>query len=914
MVSKPKTLTTAKPQPTGGPTLGWGWIAVLMAVAVIGGALLGGAALRASGFWPLARPTPLPTPVRVPVLALDPVQGRPGTPITATGAGWAIGAEVTLRLVAPETALRSPIDLLTTTVGLDGTFSVTLSIPVVRPWSELPEVTIAAEELTTGDRATSLFDIQPAAPTATPTATETATATATPTATVTPTPAPATATPTTAPSTATATPRNPTATPTPVISAWRGEYFNNTTLAGNPTVVRNDDAVSFNWNNQAPASGILPDGFSARWTRTLAFPEGAYSFYATADDGVRIWLDGQLLINEWHGARAETYRADRTLRSGNHTLVVEYYEAWGDARINLWWERPGDFPQWRGEYFNNPSLVGSPLLTRNDTNINFNWGNGTPASGLPADRFSVRWSRTTSFDAGTYRFRALVDDGVRIYVDGTRVLDAWVDGAQREVTVDVPLSGGTHAIRVEYYEATGQATIQVNWERRDSYPDWKAEYWPNTDRSGLPVLVRNDVNLDFNWKNGSPDTLIPSDHFSVRWTRKSNFATGTYRFHVIVDDGARLFIDNRMVIDAWKDGAERELTVDLPLASGAHTIQLLYYERTGQARVRLYWEKITQSYPDWKGEYWTNNGLSGQPALVRNDKAIDFEWGQGAPDVGLPNNNFSARWSRTRNFEAGVYRFFAIADDGIRISVDGQVVLNEWHINQGDQLYKSDVALTGGQHQVVVEYFESGGNAFVQVMIDRMGGLPTATTTPMPTSTPTATPSPTATASPTPTPTEQPTETPTATPTETPPQAATPRLNEVMANPSGIDWNEDGAVDDGDGWLELYNPHSEAVALDTLSLAVTGTDAAYTFPEGTVIAPQSYYLIFSKTTGLSLTGGQLRLIEHQGEPASVIDEVALVATPEATSLSRDDNGQWQTGWMPTPGQTNRPIPIDTRGR
>jgi hypothetical protein len=904
--------------------MGWGWIAALMIVAIIGGALLGGAALRASGYWPAIRPTPTPTPVRVPVLALEPTQGRPGTPITATGAGWPVDQVITLRLVAPETDLLTPLDLLTTTVGLDGTFNVIFSIPVVRPWSDLPEVVVAAEEPTTGARATFTFDIVPPEPTATLTPTATATSTATPT----PIPPTATATPTTPPPTLTATPRNPTATPTPVISSWRGEYFNNITLAGNPAVVRNDNAVSFNWGNQAPASGVLPDGFSARWTRTLSFPEGAYRFYVTADDGVRIWLDGQLLVNEWHAAKAETYTADRTLRGGNHTLVVEYYESWGDARINVWWERPGDFPQWRGEYFNNPTLAGTPLLTRNDTNLNFNWGNSAPASGLPTDRFSARWSRTISFEAGTYRFRALVDDGVRIYVDGTRVLDAWSDGARREVTADVPLSGGTHAVRVEYYEATGQATLQVSWEKRDSYPDWKAEYWNNTSLTGLPVLVRNDVNLDFNWKTGSPDKLVPADNFSARWTRKVEVSTGTYRFHVIVDDGARLLVDNRLVIDAWKDGSERELTVDIPLASGSHTIQLLYYEKAGQARARLYWEKVAQSFPDWKGEYWANATMTGQPNLIRNDKKIDFEWGEGAPDAGLPNNNFSARWSRSIILESGIYRFSAIADDGIRITVDGKVILNKWHISQGDRIYKSDVPLVQGQHLIVVEYFESGGNAFTRVWTERIGGLPTDTPTPSPTVTVTATPtaSPTATPTTTPTATATPTETPTATatPTETPTATATPtetpvpssplRLNEVMSNPSGVDWNDDGTVDAGDGWIELYNPSDEAVRLETWMVDVAGTSQApYALPAEAAIQPQGYYLLFSKTTGLSFAEGRLRLLQGDGD-AGVIDEVVLAATPEATSFSRDDSGQWQAGWLPTPGKANRPIPSEPRGR
>ncbi|MCB0211210.1 MAG: SH3 domain-containing protein, partial [Anaerolineae bacterium] len=82
----------------------------------------------------------------------------------------------------------------------------------------------------------------------------------------------------------------PTATPVPgiVITEWRGEYYNNRNLSGNPALVRNDVAVSFDWGLNAPASELPADNFSARWTRQLDYSAGAYRFYARADDGVRL--------------------------------------------------------------------------------------------------------------------------------------------------------------------------------------------------------------------------------------------------------------------------------------------------------------------------------------------------------------------------------------------------------------------------------------------------------------------------------------------------------------------------------------------------------------------------------------------------------------------------------------------------
>jgi hypothetical protein len=357
--------------------------------------------------------------------------------------------------------------------------------------------------------------------------------------------------------------------------------------------VRDDPAINFDWENGPPAPGMLSDGFSVRWSRTQDFEAGTYRFYAIADDGVRVWLDNQLLIGEWHDAQLMTYTEARTLGRGEHTLTVEYYEAQGDARIQVWWERIGAFSEWRGAYFDNPSLTGKPVFVRNDERVNFAWGEGAPDRALPTDGFSVRWTRTMRFESDTYRFRVLVDDGARLYVDGRRVIDAWTTGSQREVSVELPLATGYHTLELEYFESAGLAEVQMVWEALADYPDWRGEYWANVSLSGLPILIRNDEEIAFNWGRDAPAPGLPDDGFSVRWTDVRQFSVGTYRFSVIVDDGARLWVDDRLVIDEWQNGAAREVTGEVTLPAGEHTVLLAYYERAGQASIRLSWEEVS---------------------------------------------------------------------------------------------------------------------------------------------------------------------------------------------------------------------------------------------------------------------------------------------------------------------------------
>lgn len=92
------------------------------------------------------------------------------------------------------------------------------------------------------------------------------------------------------------------------------------------------------------------------------------------------------------------------------------------------------------------------------------WGSASPYPGcVPADQFSVRWTKTLAFAGGTYRFLVGSDDGARLYVDGTKVLDAWTDRAYTEGTVDVPLAAGNHAIVMEFYENGGAAVARLDW-------------------------------------------------------------------------------------------------------------------------------------------------------------------------------------------------------------------------------------------------------------------------------------------------------------------------------------------------------------------------------------------------------------------------------------------------------------------
>jgi hypothetical protein len=353
---------------------------------------------------------------------------------------------------------------------------------------------------------------------------------------------------------------------------------------------------------------VTADNFSVRWTRTLGFNPGTYRFYSSTDDGVRIYVDGTRIVDAWRDQQLpNTNSGDLTLGSGQHTVVVEYYDHGGDANAHVWWDLLTGFSGWQGRYYDNAELRGGPALIRNDAAIDFEWGEGAPVDWMPSDQFSVVWTRSVTFTPDYYRINIRADDGFRVWMDNALIMDFWRPMDNEWHHFDGSYLQGTHTFKVEYFERAGGARIRFWWEPMSvpaspsnpartppatpsaSLPGpWQAEYFKTRDLSGAAALTRSDAAIDFNWNLASPASEIGRDNFSARWTGAFSFKAGRYRFTTFSDDGVRLFVDDKLVIDSWRPmRGSRSVTVNL--SEGTHTVRLEYFERTGAARVSLTW-------------------------------------------------------------------------------------------------------------------------------------------------------------------------------------------------------------------------------------------------------------------------------------------------------------------------------------
>jgi YVTN family beta-propeller protein len=116
-------------------------------------------------------------------------------------------------------------------------------------------------------------------------------------------------------------------------------------------------------------------------------------------------------------------------------------------------------------YFNNATLTGTPVLSRTEA-VNFDWASGRPAATVNTDYFSVRWVGSVIIPAsGNYQFRTVSDDGVRLWVNASRLINNWTNhAAKADTSVAIPLIAGQRVpVTLEYYERTGKAVMKLQW-------------------------------------------------------------------------------------------------------------------------------------------------------------------------------------------------------------------------------------------------------------------------------------------------------------------------------------------------------------------------------------------------------------------------------------------------------------------
>ena len=277
----------------------------------------------------------------------------------------------------------------------------------------------------------------------------------------------------------------------------RAEYFDNSDFTGK-LVNRTDSTIDWDFGANSPDPGLGADNFSARWTGQLqAAVSGPHTFYASYDDGMRMFLDERVVLYRW-GPRITTGedRATVVLEAGRrYDLRFEFYDQGSAAVARLGWSNTcqtgrqpiprrqlypvgpaapvcpteraaGSGTGLKVEYFSGEPSPGRLVASGTAPRVDFEWGTGTPASGVSSDGFSARW--TGKLEApidGPLTIYLSNDDVGRVRFGGALIMDSWSEpfGPQEiAATVDVR-AGQRYDLVIDHRDDQGGSFAHLYW-------------------------------------------------------------------------------------------------------------------------------------------------------------------------------------------------------------------------------------------------------------------------------------------------------------------------------------------------------------------------------------------------------------------------------------------------------------------
>ncbi len=342
----------------------------------------------------------------------------------------------------------------------------------------------------------------------------------------------------------------------PVPAAWltttngqpglNAAYYSNTNLSGTPALTRVDASIDFNWNSGSPGGTVPAENFTVQWSGNITIPAavGNVTLAALSDDGVQVWVDGQLCLGNWGPNNSVTTEATTVLTAGQtHQLQVQYLQLGGNDLITLEWRGanatqsvwipPGHWINaWTGGVLSGPTtIIGTTPLEETPLYIRsgsvFALAPQMDYTGqLPWDPITldVYPSTTESDQTSLYEDDTLTT----LYQQGqsrTTSITTWADDAAKTVSVLIGAATGTF---------TGAAT-QRSWVVRFHRPlNWPSDLAPaQVTVNGYPAgyvvrRIKNTTAMPLGAYNGAPDGDVFEVTLPESPVLSSNLVTATF--------------------------------------------------------------------------------------------------------------------------------------------------------------------------------------------------------------------------------------------------------------------------------------------------------------------------------------------------------------------------------------------------
>ncbi|RXP53811.1 T9SS C-terminal target domain-containing protein [Lutibacter sp. HS1-25] len=384
-----------------------------------------------------------------------------------------------------------------------------------------------------------------------------------------------------------------------------------------------------------------------------------------------------------------------------------------------------------GEYFNNKNLSGSPVLTRTDATVNFDWGGGNPGSPINNDNFSVRWSgQVQPLYTENYTFSTRSDDGIRLWVNGVQIINNWTDHGPTVDTGTINLvAGQKYAIVLEYYEYTGGAVAELSW----SSASQSLQIIPQSQLFPSTCASPSSANVVINSIPTAPPPTTTGGQIcigsSATLSASGAASGGIYKWYNAATSGTLLKTsanntDNTFVTPTL--GSTTNYWVSITNASGCESPRTIV---TATFPLNSTDSQITVGNNSWIGHVYdgTNAGIpyngnftnyyGSVTELEEFNQTFGGDYNCYAINSTSPlgsrsiyTETFSVRY-RMNSTRKGLYLVDLGSDDGSRLQVDGTLVYDDWVLQGfGSGNPRVLMSLTGNSSLIYDFYENNGGN------------------------------------------------------------------------------------------------------------------------------------------------------------------------------------------------------------
>lgn len=363
-------------------------------------------------------------------------------------------------------------------------------------------------------------------------------------------------------------------------------YFDNMDFTGT-RISRTDPTVNFNFGSGSPAAGIGPDTFSARWTGQVEAPvSGEYTFTTESDDGVRLILDGKVVVDNWTDHAPTLNSGTITLEAGKrYDLALDYYENGGGAVIRLYWQPPGQ-PQ--------TIVPADSLLYSGNTGYSATFA-GDPVSIVDQNNLAVTDANNSNLKSAAVALTNRPDGNAEsLSADGSgTAIVASYDPQTGVLSLNGPASKADFekVLRTVSYDNTAQVPSVV--DRRVTFV--ANDGVSNSDAASSTVSVQIALaGLNDPPRNISVDKVKPRI-YGVSPRLKTADKTPTVRAKVrdrgseLSANNIRLYVDGRRTKKFSYNKRTDQLThTTKRLSKGRHAVKIVAADRAGNRTVKVW--------------------------------------------------------------------------------------------------------------------------------------------------------------------------------------------------------------------------------------------------------------------------------------------------------------------------------------